>query len=775
MKYARRQMQAQNWAEAVRGFRFALGEFPLDREAIIGFGRANLELGQVKIAQKAAEQVLKLNPADLDGLQLLAQVQEHSEQVEAAAETHFRIGNILSAEGRLGEAVEAWRCAVALSPTHIDAHQKLAEGLARQERVQEAVYTYLSLAALFQQQDNLDEAALQLEKASALTGEDDPVITAAFDALRQGEKLDPAALVERSMLAGEESEPLVEPDETGQYPAFTDTFFTEDLRERDEDPFGIWEELARQETGKGLLQAAQEDALSRLANIIFDLAASEQSGDLAIDEVNTLIVQAMDFQRRQELEAAVEKYQQVLAHGVSTPALCLNLGLILIELGRHDEAIKMLNVALEAREYWVAANFALGRACFALSQTEPAVKHFVEAVKLVDLETVDTHTAANLARDYHRFLEEMLSEHDQAKINDFITSLNRFFSRPDWEKRVYEARRRMNSVTRNGSGSVMTLAEYLESPETEAVITALAKTGEYVRKKMLLTASEECLRAIERAPSALLLHIRLGDILLQQDRPEAAIEKYLTVARVYRIRHQTDKAIEIYKKILRLAPMDITVRSALIDLYINTQHLEEALEQYVTLANSYYQLAQVNKALEKYQEALNLADQSSNKLYWQAEILRSMGDIYNQRFDWGGATQAFEQLLEIQPDDETVRRQLVDLYFKQRQSDKAIKMLDSFLDHLLQQNRGKQALELLKELASSYPDELEIRKRLAEVYARNGMKDRAIAEYDALGELQLERGLRHEAIKTIEKILALGPEDVEGYQLLLAQISGKKI
>ena len=52
------------------------------------------------------------------------------------------------------------------------------------------------------------------------------------------------------------------------------------------------------------------------------------------------------------------------------------------------------------------------------------------------------------------------------------------------------------------------------------------------------------------------------------------------------------------------------------------------------------------------------------------------------------------------------------------------------------------------------------------------MNREAIAEYDALGEMQMENGLRDQAVQTIQAIINLGPDDVEGYQRLLGQISG---
>ena len=51
---------------------------------------------------------------------------------------------------------------------------------------------------------------------------------------------------------------------------------------------------------------------------------------------------------------------------------------------------------------------------------------------------------------------------------------------------------------------------------------------------------------------------------------------------------------------------------------------------------------------------------------------------------------------------------------------------------------------------------MSLRQRLAVAYAQNDMKHEAIAEYDALGEMQMENGLRDQAVQTIQAIINLG-------------------
>jgi len=65
---------------------------------------------------------------------------------------------------------------------------------------------------------------------------------------------------------------------------------------------------------------------------------------------------------------------------------------------------------------------------------------------------------------------------------------------------------------------------------------------------------------------------------------------------------------------------------------------------------------------------------------------------------------------------------------------------------------------------------MSLHARLARAYIDLERREEAIAELDALGELQLDAGLREQARKTIQYIISMKPENVEAYQQLLSRI-----
>jgi Flp pilus assembly protein TadD len=100
--------------------------------------------------------------------------------------------------------------------------------------------------------------------------------------------------------------------------------------------------------------------------------------------------------------------------------------------------------------------------------------------------------------------------------------------------------------------------------------------------------------------------------------------------------------------------------------------------------------------------------------------------------------------------------------------------VDDWLRHYLQRSQVDAAMGVLEELVRQRPDEPGLRTRLARFYQERGRKSDAIAQLDALGELQIRAGQNQKAAETIRAILALKPASANNYQELLAQLEGSR-
>ncbi len=384
--------------------------------------------------------------------------------------------------------------------------------------------------------------------------------------------------------------------------------------------------------------------------------------------------------------------------------------------------------------------------------------HLLEALKMVDL--VVARGKEGLTQAY----EEILYESEK-RARLLAGRLVDFFESEGWEGRVTSLRERVEEIS--PQGLTISLAEVLEYPEFEGLLASIALVHSYWKQGMPLTAVEECYRLLERVPDYLVLHLYLGEMFLRQGKIDAAVEKYRAVGRAYAMRGAPRRAIAVYRMATGLMPMDVNIRQRLIELLIGLGEIDGALEEYLALAEAYYRSARPEEAVETYGAALNLAPQSGSPQEWKVRLLRKRADLQMQRANWEKALVDYEELRQLVRDSEEAWRGLVDLYFRLGRRREALEEVDSFVGE-----RREKAIPILQDMIRERPQDMGLRERLGEVYLSAGMKEEAIAELDALGELQLEAGLEERARETIQRIISLGPEDIEAYRQLLEQLGG---
>lgn len=735
----------RQWSRAIVEYKRALAEFPDDLNALVGLGLAYVESHQLEEALKTYQKASQLTPDDPLALERVADVQERLGRLNEAAETYMAMANIYVERKAMDQAIETWLRATRLASDHLGAHLSLAEAYTRLGNRRAAAGERLTLASIFQKRGQTEKAVQQCRLALELDPRNAQA-HAVLEALLAGKGVKvPASL--QIVEAGESEE------ETG----------------KKDSPVEMARQKALMELAEALFEEHPvDDAVTEVTAFFEGHRTREARPKLTQGQIDTLLGQAIDCQTRGEIDKAIANYSYLIEAGIDQPAIHFSLGLLLHEKMRLDEAIRELSLTTRHPEYGLASHFVLGECYQAQGRIEDALEHFIEVLKIIDLQTVQQAQAHELIQLYDSLAESYKAKRDRDKALTFLSSLVDFLSGQKWQDKVMEARRRLDSVT--GEGVTRSLAEILEVPGSEEVLASMSRAQEYMNRNMWLTAIEELYQAIEMAPTYLPLHLHLAEVFVRQERLEEAIAKYLSVAEVYRMRGEEQQAIGVYKRVLKISPMDVDVRARMAGLLVRRGEIDQALEQYMALADSYYQLAQIEKALETYDEALHLAPRASHPQKWQVQILHKIGDINVQRVDWRRATAAYEELKALSPEDAQVRMCLFDLYQKQGQINKALAELKELVQYYQAQNQPQKALNILKEAVQLRPREMSLRALLARVYVQQGMKHEAVAELDALGEMQLEAGLRDEAVQTVKQIIALKPANVEAYRQLLEHI-----
>ncbi|GAB4569710.1 MAG: hypothetical protein Kow0077_02680 [Anaerolineae bacterium] len=723
----------QEWDKAIAAYGRAVQEFPEDPDAHRSLGLALMQAGRLEEALKVYTRAHQLAPDDPIPLEKSADILERMGRLREAAQQYIKVADIYISQRDLDKAIGNWERATHLTTGLVQIHAKLATAYERIGSTKKAIREYLTLAFNFQRMGDTQKAIQVVERARRLD-RDNPQVLNTLRALESGSLIN-----------------LPTDDELDESPQRRDAFDHLDREHErsvgDADP-------------RGPLGEGEDIALTDLASYVFE------SGDLSGGSAHA--IQAIELQRQGEVGEAIEAYKQALAARFSHPAIQYNLGALYLERD-PKAAVEQLSIVQSDSRLAAGAHHGLSLAYMALDDPQKAAEHLIETLRLVDLSlAVDESEEATLNAVYN----ELLSSVARGDKRQLTAMCQRFFALltgPDWKQRVAETRRQLQETARVDGGSAMVeqLAE-----GGEKLTDAIARIDRFMQSGLLTLAMDEAYYAVEMAPTYLPVHIRMAQILLAGNHMQRAVEKYRIVADTYLVRDQIDRASAILNEVLDIAPMDLITRGRLIRILEQQGRMHDALEQYIEMADAYYQLADYDSARDTYQIALNLADRLEVDRSRMIHILHRIADIDVTRLDLRQALRTYAEIKSLDPENERARKALMDLYYRLNNRVEAIKELDELMRLYAQQQRPDLILNVLEEQVTLYPEEMALRSRLAALYRRLGRIEDAVTQLDALGELQLDAGMHKAAADTIRQIIALNPPGVDDYKKLLSTLGG---
>jgi regulator of sirC expression with transglutaminase-like and TPR domain len=138
--------------------------------------------------------------------------------------------------------------------------------------------------------------------------------------------------------------------------------------------------------------------------------------------------------------------------------------------------------------------------------------------------------------------------------------------------------------------------------------------------------------------------------------------------------------------------------------------------------------------------------------------------------NWKQALRVFEQIRTLRPDDESVRKSLVELNLRLGQEPQAMTELEGFVTYLESKHQTDKLLKFIEELVAEHEDHYMLRRTLAEYLHRAGRTSEAVSQLDIVGEALLTAGRKKEALEVVQRIILMDPPNVEDYRQLLLQV-----
>ena len=748
----------QEWTKAAAAYRRALQEMPDHPKALNSLGLALYQQGNYEEALQIYKRAAQVSPDDPLPMEKLAQLLERVGHLKDAVEIAARAAELFLNQRDVDKAIENWIRVTILDPDHVMAHSRLALAHERLGHKAQAVTEFIAVASLVQRTGNVQKTAELVNRALQLMPDNEEA-RQSQQLLRAGQLL---------------PKPLRPKGGTGPI-----AMAQVKQLDRTKEPT---------DTGLDPIAEARQKALTRLAEILFEYSSEDSqalqarhglqalmrgTGQLSMQQSEQTKVilhlgQAIDAQTKNNDEQAAEELEHALEAGFNHPALYFDLGLLRSKGDRLESAIRHLQHAIKHKDFGFAARLLMGQVNQKMGRLGPAALDFLEALKLADSMVVPTEQSDEIRQMYEPLIEAQSTEKDEAALKRLCDNVNDMLMRKNWRDHLHRAREQM---PKSQDGDMpMPLAEVLLQAQSSQVLESINHVHQLARAGQLRTAMEEAYYALADAPTYLPLHTLMGDLLVRENHTEEAIAKFSTTAQAYSVRGEAAQAAKLLRRVIQLAPMDMGARKKLIDQLVSRGLVDDAVREYLELADTYYRLAELEMARKTYTTALRVVQQADADRKWNIHILQRMADIDMQRLDWKQAIRVYEQIRTLRPDDEGVRKNLIDLSLKMGQPAQANAEIENYLTYLQTNNSSEQGIKFVQELLGDRPNDVVLRRALAQLYQQAGRVEDAVAQLDSLAESLLGAGKKEEAMVVINQILLIGPRNADQYRQLLIQL-----
>lgn len=275
----------------------------------------------------------------------------------------------------------------------------------------------------------------------------------------------------------------------------------------------------------------------------------------------------------------------------------------------------------------------------------------------------------------------------------------------------------------------------------------------------------------------------LGELNEEKNITADAIKFYLAAADSFFKAKKKDNALNIYGKILRLAPDNIPLRTKIAEIVTKHGFASEAAAAYREIGEQYEEKGDLEKAKDFLIRSLDVQPGNRKTMLDLSRIAEKTGDL-DQAMNYvkiaiertgeskdlllrnahlltlkgalDEARRILEKVLESDPQDIEARKTHAELYLKQGNDDKAWELYDTLLDDMIVAEQLDEAREILITLRDKNP--IEVCKKLVIIY-RNTDDKAAARELMTMAETYESRGMMHDALTAYNEARVIQPDD----------------
>ncbi len=221
-------------------------------------------------------------------------------------------------------------------------------------------------------------------------------------------------------------------------------------------------------------------------------------------------------------------------------------------------------------------------------------------------------------------------------------------------------------------------------------------------------------------------------------------EKAMDAARKFVDKGQIDKAVKEYLRIVSEDPKDVRVWLKIGDLYAKKGAKQEAIETYVKVARFYHEQGFVDKAIAVYRQILKIDARHVDAILKLADLLRQKGSMieamqhlesvaahFHREGNTKDALGTVAQLVQLDPENIATRIKLAELYSKEQLVEEAAREFEIACNQLRQQGRQDDFIKVAERLLWHKPQNHALTRELAGLYLRRNDPRRALQKLQA--------------------------------------------
>ncbi len=326
-----------------------------------------------------------------------------------------------------------------------------------------------------------------------------------------------------------------------------------------------------------------------------------------------------------------------------------------------------------------------------------------------------------------------------------------------------------------------------------------ALIAEYYREQGFNLKAIAMYRKIDRMqPGSPEMAAKLAPLYEAQGQIVEARACYLILADGYARANQSQKSLEILRKIADLDPNNIDIRLKLAEGFLREGFRADAAEAFKHAGGQLFGRKKFDRALEAYSKTLEISPEDREALLGLVAAHREQGSPDE-------AAEVLERVLASSPDDvellsmlastyieaedapsaeritfELTRREVssytrfldvAQLHLKLNDVDASVRILGSITEQLLASGDDAQALELLNEALARNPEQLEALRLLFRIHTWHQDEEGMRFTLERLAEAAHNAGQPDEERRALTHLFRLAPED-DSYTQRLQELGG---